>query len=65
MRLRLILPRVEPTVMKRPSVCPYEGCPGVHFRHHQEVDKGLNDTVYARVRVQRYQCLRCRRTWRV
>ena len=65
MRLQLILPRVEPTVMRLPSVCPYQGCPGARFRHHQEVDKALNDTVYAEVKVHRYQCLRCQRTFRV
>jgi hypothetical protein len=29
------------------------------------VDKALRDTVYPRVKVQRYQCLRCKRTFRV
>jgi hypothetical protein len=65
MRLQLILPRVEPTNMKVPSVCPYQDCQGRHFRHHQQVDKGLKDTRYATVFAERYECLRCKRTFRV
>jgi transposase-like protein len=65
MRLQLILPRVEPTEMMLPTVCPYEGCQGVHVRHHQELVKRLNDTVYEVVLVHRYRCLRCERTFRV
>jgi hypothetical protein len=65
MRLRLILPQVEPTVRSLPVSCPYEGCEGIHFRHHQEVAKALRDTVYPEVMAHRYQCLRCKRTFRV
>lgn len=65
MRLQLILPRVEPTVMGLPAMCPYEGCEGKYFRHHQEVAKPLRDTVYAQVMAHRYACLRCKRTLRV
>jgi hypothetical protein len=35
MRLHLILPRVEPTVIILPSTCPYKDCDGTHFQHHQ------------------------------
>jgi transposase-like protein len=65
MRLQLILPRVEPTNMSVPSVCPYEDCQGRHFKHHQQVDKGVKDTHYASVSAERYACLRCKRTFRV
>jgi transposase-like protein len=65
MRLQLILPRVEPSVMNLPSVCPYEDCRGRHFRHHQQVDKPVKDTEYDSVSAQRYECLRCQRTFRV
>ena len=65
MRLQLILPRVEPSETDMPSVCPYEGCQGRHFRHHQEVDKALKDTLFDSVFAQRYQCLRCERTFRL
>lgn len=65
MRLQLILPRVQPAKMTPPAKCPYEGCQGRHFRLWQEVDKTLRDTVHDRVKVQRCQCLRCKRTFRV
>ena len=65
MRLQLILPRVELSEMNLPSVCPYEGCQGRHFRHHQEVDKPLKDMEYDSVFAHRYECLRCRRTFRL
>lgn len=65
MRLQLILPRVEPTETREPRECPYEGCGGRHFRFLQEVDKPLRDTVYPRVKAQRYCCLRCKRSFRV
>ena len=65
MRLQLILPRVEPTDMNLPVVCPYEECQGRHFRHHQQVDKAVKDTHYESVSAERYECLRCKRTFRV
>ena len=65
MRLQLILPRVEPTNMNEPSVCPYKDCQGRHFTHHQQVDKAVKDTRYASVSAERYECLRCKRTFRV
>lgn len=65
MRLQLILPRVEPAEMNPPAVCPYEDCLGRHFRHHQEVDKPVKDTVYGAVTAHRYECLGCKRTFRV
>jgi transposase-like protein len=65
MRLELILPRVEPSEMNLPSICPYESCQGRHFRHHQEVDKPVKDTKYEAVFAQRNECLRCKRTFRL
>jgi transposase-like protein len=65
MRLQLILPHVEPAEMKLPSVCPYEDCQGRHFRYHQEVSKAVKDTKYEAVSADRYECLRCKRTFRV
>jgi transposase-like protein len=65
MRLQLILPRVKPGEIEIPAVCPYEGCEGRHFRHHQEVDKPLKDTRYDSVTAHRYECLRCHRTFRL
>ena len=65
MRLKLILPRVFPTDLQPPTLCPYEGCGGRHFQFHQAVEKPLRDTRYREVEAHRYECLRCRRTFRV
>ncbi len=65
MRLKLILPQVIPTELQPPSLCPYEGCGGRHFRFHQAVEKPLRDTRYPEVGAHRYKCLRCGRTFRV
>ena len=65
MRLHLILPRVEPAVLTPPATCPYPKCQGSHLRLHQRVPKGVRDTLHQQVTAQRYQCLRCGRTFRV
>lgn len=65
MRLQFLLPRVDPTLFEKPSLCPYKGCGGKHFEHHQEVVKPLKDTRHAVVTARRYRCLRCGRTFRV
>jgi predicted DCC family thiol-disulfide oxidoreductase YuxK len=65
MRLQLLLPHVEPDQISAPRVCPYLQCGGRHFRLHQAVAKPVRDTVYQAVTALRYECLRCRRTFRV
>ena len=65
MRLRIILPKVNPEAIPAPSRCVYEGCGGRKFHLRQQVVKPLRDTVYQQVQVPRYQCLRCQRTFRV
>lgn len=65
MRLELLLPSVDPQEWQVPHQCPYAGCGGRHFRLHQVVDKPVRDTVYRAVTARRYQCLRCRCTFRV
>ena len=65
MRLKMILPEVVPTEIRRPLLCPYKGCGGRHFRLHQVVEKPLRDTRYPEVEACRYECRRCRRTFRV
>ena len=65
MRLQMILPKVEPEKIVPPVVCPYKDCQGTHFRLHQDVAKPVRDTVYEQVTAHRYECLRCRRTFRV
>jgi len=65
MRLQMLLPKVEPDSFIPPMECPYDGCPGTHFRAHPEVAKVVRDTRYEHVTAWRYECLRCHRTFRV
>ena len=65
MRLKLILPQVVPAAIESPLHCAYEGCGGQHVQLHQVVEKPLRDTRYSGVEAHRYECLRCRRTFRV
>ena len=65
MRLQLLLPKVKPNEIIAPTRCANPKCPGRKFRLHQPVSKALRDTVYQQVQAQRYQCLKCGRTFRV
>lgn len=65
MHLRLILLRVESTIIRPPSTCPYESRGGKHFALHQQVDKAVRDTVYDGTVAHRYECLHCQRAFRV
>src|SRR5438874_3802005 len=64
MRLRIILPKVNPEAITVPTRCVYAGCRGSKFHLRQEVTKPLRDTVYQEVQVHRYQSLRGTRTFR-
>jgi hypothetical protein len=44
MRLKLLLPEVEPSVFEEPKVCPYPKCGGRQFHPRQEVRKPVRDT---------------------
>ncbi len=65
MRLRIVLPKVKPEAIPVPTRCASADCGGRTFHLRQQVAKALRDTVYQEVRVHRYQCLRCKRTFRV
>lgn len=65
MRLRIVLPKVNPEAMTVPTRCAYADCSGRAFHLRQEVVKPLRDTVYQEVQVRRYQCVKCKRTFRV
>ena len=65
MRLRIRLAKVNPEAIAVPTRCAYAGCGGRKFHLRQEVAKALRDTVYHEVQARRYQCLRCKRTFRV
>jgi len=65
MRLKLLLPKVEPEVYQEPVGCPCPGCQGRRFHLRQTVHKPLRDTLLDKVEARRYGCLRCGRTFRV
>jgi len=66
MRLRLNIPRVDPTAIESPEACPNEDCDGQYFKPHQQrCEKRLRDLEYDRVNAMRWKCLRCGRTHRV
>jgi transposase-like protein len=65
MRLKLILPKVLPEQIAEPEKCPNEKCQGKHFKVHQEVKKNIRDSQYGEVIAIRYECLKCKRTFRV
>jgi len=65
MRLRIVLPKVNPELIEVPTRCAYAGCRGRTFQLRQAVAKALRVTVYQEVVVHRYQCVKCGRTFRV
>jgi hypothetical protein len=65
MRLRLILPPVQPERYPAVETCPYAGCGGRHFQPWQTVPKPLRDTQLHEVTARRQRCLRCGRTFRI
>ena len=64
MRLKLILPVVDVETYEKPEECPY-GCGGQEFWLRQVVRKPVRDSTYREVVARRYECLHCRRTFRV
>src|SRR5260370_32700518 len=64
-RLRILLPKVKPEAITVPTQCAYASWEGKKFYLRQQVSKPVRDTVYQEVQVPRYQCLRCKRTFRV
>ena len=65
MRLKLILPKVEPNEIELPKECPREGCRGVQFIPRQEVSKKIVDAQHHEVRAWRYECVECGYVFRV
>jgi len=64
MRLKLILPVVEPGNYIKPERCPKK-CSGEEFWLRQEVRKQVRDSTYQEVSVRRYECKKCHHTFRV
>lgn len=67
MRIRVRLPQVKPSVYSNPTVCPYKGCKGHHFKPHglEGEQKAIRDPNHEQVKSFRHKCLRCGRTFRV
>ena len=65
MRLKLILPEVDPEQFEEPDHCVDPKCKGRPFLPWQEVRKNVRDSEYEEVIARRYKCLRCGRTFRV
>jgi transposase-like protein len=65
MRLHLLLAKVQPEQITEPTHCVDPQCKSQKFRLHQPVKKARRDTVSHEVQVSRYQCLKCKRTFRV
>jgi len=64
MRLKLILPVVDVEKYENPEACRY-GCGGREFWLRQVVRKPVRDSTHKEVVARRYECLCCRRTFRV
>lgn len=64
MRLYVILPGLEPALVRRPSVCPRCGCQAEHLKRHQQVLKPVQDTENNTVPTNRYRCPKCGSTFR-
>ena len=65
MRLKLILPIIDPEQFEEPDHCVDPKCSGKRFVPWQEVVKNVRDSEYEEVIARRYKCLRCGCTFRV
>jgi hypothetical protein len=65
MRLSLILLVVEPGKYVEPKYCANMKCKGKYIRLLQVVEKKVRGSQYDQVIAYQYECLRCRRTFRV
>lgn len=66
MRIRMRLPKVQPAEWVEPEKCPHEDCSCSYFKQHQQrCLKQLLDLQHHLVTAKRYQCLSCKRTFRV
>jgi transposase-like protein len=65
MRLKLLLPEVNPDRFETPKQCARKGCKGKRFYPRQEVEKAVVDAKYKLVSAWRYECAACGSTFRV
>jgi len=62
MKIELQLPQVERKKLTQPSKCPY--CKGETFQGWGRGSRQINDTKIRTVKVPRYKCTSCRKTFR-
>jgi len=60
----LKLPNVKRKLEGRPKECPYPYCGGETFQRWGQVNKAVKDIRVRNVKVYRYQCCQCKRTFR-
>lgn len=65
MRLKMMLPPVQPDQYIEPTQCVRVGCAGTRFHLRQTCRKAVRDTVVREVTARRYACVRCGQTFRV
>lgn len=65
MRLKLILPKVEPKEFECPKKCAKKGCRGMRFTPRQAVSKKIVDAEHREVTAWRYECQKCGHVFRV
>ena len=65
MRLKLLLPEVEPTKYEKPRKCANQSCRGKRFYPRQAVTKKIVDAQHREVIAWRYECAKCGCTFRV
>jgi hypothetical protein len=65
MRLKLLLPEVEPTKYEKPGKCLRKGCCGQRLYPRQAVSKRVVDGKHPVVTAWRYECAKCGCTLRV
>jgi transposase-like protein len=67
MRIKVQLPKVDPTNCKEPEECPYEDCKGCYFKPHGQKGevKAIRDWYHQEVKSYRWKCMKCGRTFRM
>jgi transposase-like protein len=67
MRIQVQLPKIEAEEYREPEECPCKGCDGHYFKPHgvKGETKAVRDFNQDKVTSYRWQCMKCRQTFRV